>query len=170
MINYKREASTQSEEMIRCEQTECTVCTVQNVWWKKSESGVKRAKWPSVRTEYVLRCHNMAASWSVRRAISWLLASTAEAAPYLLFHFESDGLKVEVAGRATMRRITKAFRTSDQCTSVRTILPHLHVLYYTYCTLYTQYMFPFSLFPMLRFHLQRIYSLTFTLIVNISLN
>jgi hypothetical protein len=26
------------------EQTECTVCTVQNVWRKKSESGVKRAK------------------------------------------------------------------------------------------------------------------------------
>ena len=26
------EASTQSEGMIRCEQTECTVCTVENVW------------------------------------------------------------------------------------------------------------------------------------------
>ena len=25
---------------------------------KKSESGVKRAKWPSVRTEYVLQCHS----------------------------------------------------------------------------------------------------------------
>ena len=24
---------------------------------KKSESGVKRAKWPAVRTEYVLQCH-----------------------------------------------------------------------------------------------------------------
>jgi hypothetical protein len=44
--------------MIRCEQTECTVCTVQNVWWKKSESGVKRAKWQALRTEYVLWCHN----------------------------------------------------------------------------------------------------------------
>jgi hypothetical protein len=41
------------------EQTGCTVCTVQNVWWKKSESGVKRAKWSSVRTEYVLQCHNI---------------------------------------------------------------------------------------------------------------
>ena len=29
----------------RSEQTECTMCTVQSVWWKKSESGVKRAKW-----------------------------------------------------------------------------------------------------------------------------
>ncbi len=33
-INYKR---------VR-EQTVYTVCDVQNVWWKKSESGVKRAK------------------------------------------------------------------------------------------------------------------------------
>jgi hypothetical protein len=39
------------------EQTGCTVCTVQNVWWKKSESGVKRAKWSAVRTKYVLQCH-----------------------------------------------------------------------------------------------------------------
>ncbi len=36
--------------------TECTVCTVQNVWWKKSESGVKRAKWQAV--------------WTVRIAVS----------------------------------------------------------------------------------------------------
>ena len=40
------------------EQTVCTVCTVQNVWWKESETGVKRAKWHSVRTEYVLRFHS----------------------------------------------------------------------------------------------------------------
>ena len=43
---------------VKGEQTVCTVCTVQNVWWKKSESGVKRAKWPAVRTQYVLQCHS----------------------------------------------------------------------------------------------------------------
>ena len=48
---------------------------------------------------------------------------------------------------------------STYCTTVRTILSHLHVLYkYTYCTLYTQYMFPVSLFPMLRFHLQHLFT------------
>ena len=57
MINYKSEESTQRWVMIRCEQTECTVCTVQNVWWKKSESGVKRAKWQAVCTEYVQSKH-----------------------------------------------------------------------------------------------------------------
>ena len=40
------------------EQTECTVCTVQNVWRKEVWTGVKRAKWHAVRTEYELRCHS----------------------------------------------------------------------------------------------------------------
>ena len=53
--------------MIRCEQTECTVCTVQNVWWKKSESGVKRAKWPAIRTQYVVRCHSSPLPWRLIR-------------------------------------------------------------------------------------------------------
>ena len=34
----------------------------------------------------------------------------------------------------------------------------VHYTYYTYCTLYTQYMFPVSLFPMLRFHLQHLFT------------
>jgi len=40
----------------------------------------------------------------------------------------------------------------------------VHCTYYIYCTLYTQYMFPVSLFPMLRFHLQHLFTLLFTLI------
>ena len=35
--------------------------------------------------------------------------------------------------------------------------------YYTYCILYTQYMFPVSLFPMLRFHLKHLFTHLFTL-------
>ena len=34
----------------------------------------------------------------------------------------------------------------------------VHCTYYTYCTLYTQYMFPVSLFPMLSFHLQHLFT------------
>jgi len=40
----------------------------------------------------------------------------------------------------------------------------VHCTYYTYCTLYILYMFPVSLFPMLRFHLQHLFTLLFTLI------
>ena len=40
----------------------------------------------------------------------------------------------------------------------------VHCTYYIYCTLYIQYMFPVSLFPMLRFHLQHLFTLLFTLI------
>ena len=46
-IVVNRRLSTRSKHLHRderCEQTECTVCSVQNVWWKKSESGVTRAK------------------------------------------------------------------------------------------------------------------------------
>ena len=49
------EASTQREWY---EQTECTVCTVQNVWWKKSELGVKRANSPTAHSSQ---------SWSTSR-------------------------------------------------------------------------------------------------------
>ena len=38
------------------------------------------------------------------------------------------------------------------------ILHTVHCTYYTYCTLYAQYMFPVSLFPMLRFHLQHLFT------------
>jgi hypothetical protein len=40
----------------------------------------------------------------------------------------------------------------------------VHCTYYIYCTLYIQYMFPVSLFPMLRFHPQHLFTLLFTLI------
>jgi hypothetical protein len=36
----------------------------------------------------------------------------------------------------------------------------VHCTYFIYCTLYTLYMFPVSLFPMLRFHLQHLFTLT----------
>ena len=39
----------------------------------------------------------------------------------------------------------------------------VHCMYHTYRTLYIQYMFPVSLFPMLRFHLQHLFTLLFTL-------
>ena len=36
------------------------LCVLYNMYGeKKSETGVKRAKWHAVRTEYVLRCHNL---------------------------------------------------------------------------------------------------------------
>jgi hypothetical protein len=35
----------------------------------------------------------------------------------------------------------------------------VHCTYFTYCTLYMQYMFPVSLFPMLRFHLQHLFTI-----------
>ena len=38
----------------------------------------------------------------------------------------------------------------------------VHCTYSTYRTLYAQYMFPVSLFPMLRFHLQHLFTLLFT--------
>ena len=38
----------------------------------------------------------------------------------------------------------------------------VHCTYYIYCTLYIQYMFPVSLFPMLRFHLQHLFTCVFT--------
>ena len=52
---------------VRGEQTVCTVCTVQNVWWKNSESGVKRAKWPAIRTQCVTKLFNTESSKA-----SWL--------------------------------------------------------------------------------------------------
>jgi len=45
----------------------------------------------------------------------------------------------------------------------------VHCTCYIYCTLYIQYMFPVSLVPMLRFHLQHLFTLLFTLIVISSL-
>ena len=48
------------------EQTVCTVCTVQNVWWKKYE-----AKWPAVRSQYVLQCHN-------EKLFDWEINDTTE--------------------------------------------------------------------------------------------
>ena len=38
----------------------------------------------------------------------------------------------------------------------------VHCTYYIYRTLYTQYMFPVSLFPMWKFHLQHLFTLLFT--------
>jgi hypothetical protein len=43
----------------------------------------------------------------------------------------------------------------------------VHCTYYIYCTLYIQYIFPVSLFPMLKFHLQHLFTLISSLVLSL---
>ena len=82
------------------------------------------------------------------------------AAPdYLFYWFFSRALVIagESYGGHYIPAWVNAFGT--YCTTVRTILSHLHCMY---CTLYTQYMFPVSLFPILKLHLKHLFTLLFT--------